>query len=78
MLRCSHCEYKYKRYLAIVSTSTSGIVALKVLLSKQTFGEKLSTLSDMKAFIEACYQNLLHAAHKTRSKYSTPHQFRPV
>ncbi len=38
--------------------STSGIVALKALLAKQGYSEKLSTLSDVKKFVEACYPSL--------------------
>ncbi len=38
------------------ATSTSRIVALKVLLAKQTNGEKLSTLSDVKGMVGARYQ----------------------
>ncbi len=60
------------------STSTSSIVALKALLAKQAYGEKLLTLSDVKAFVGACYQSLLHAARKAQSKYNMPHRFRPV
>ncbi len=47
-------------------------VALKALLAN---GEKLSTLSGVKAFIEACYLSL---SCKTCSKYSTVHRFCPV
>ncbi len=32
---------------------TSGIIALKALLAKQTYGERLSTLSGMKTFVGA-------------------------
>ncbi len=38
--------------------STSGIVALKALLAKQVYSEKLSTLSDVKAVVEACHPSL--------------------
>ncbi len=38
------------------ATCTSRIVALKALLAKQTNGEKLSTLSDLKAMVGARYQ----------------------
>ncbi len=36
------------------ATCTSRIIALKVLLAKQNNGEKLSTLSDVKAMVGAC------------------------
>ncbi len=39
-----------------MATCTSRIVALKALLAKQTNGEKLSTLSDVKAMVGARYQ----------------------
>ncbi len=39
-----------------MATCTSRIVALKAPLAKQTNGEKLSTLSDVKAMVGARYQ----------------------
>ncbi len=48
------------------STSTSRIVALKAVLVKHTYGEKLSTLSDVKAMVGARYQ-LEPAAHSQRA-----------
>ncbi len=38
--------------------STGGIAALKALLAKQEYSEKLSTLSDIKTFVKACYLSL--------------------
>ncbi len=38
------------------ATCTSRIIALKALLAKQTNGEKLSNLSDVKAMVGARYQ----------------------
>ncbi len=55
------------------ATCTSRIVALKALLAKQAYGEKLSTLSDMKAMVGAHYQLELAArsqrAHLLQSSY---------
>ncbi len=65
-LASSHGGYKYK--------SVVPDIALKALLAKQTrsYGETLSTLSDVKIFIVACYHGLLHVVCKVHSKSTLP------
>ncbi len=62
-VRCTHdmCDLA-------MAMCTSRIVALKALLTKQTNGGKLSTLSDVKAMVEARYQ-LEPAARSQRAHY---------
>ena len=51
---------EYTRDLAIelAMANTSGIAALKAVLAKQTYAERLSTLSDVKTFVQVCYPSL--------------------
>ncbi len=62
-LASSYGGYKYKC-----------MVVPKALLAKQTrsHGKTLSTLLDVKTFIVACYQGLLHVVCKVHSKLIPP------